>query len=104
MEVTVQIVRFVEEHQPPIVEARLVDAMGRPHTFIEKSAIFTDDWSFTEASAYPQPGAIRCETLAEWRDASGAELVRVTTERPDDIQSTEGLSEFIVPSSQVSTT
>ena len=65
--------------------------------------MFTEDWSLTEASTYPQPGAIRCEALAQWRDSSGAELVRVTTERPDDIESTEGLFEFIVPSSEVST-
>ena len=90
MEVRVQIVRFVMEHQPPIVEATLLDSRGQSHTFVEKSAIFTDDWSLTEASVYPQPGAIRCEALAQWRDASGAELVRVTTERPDGIESREG--------------
>lgn len=86
------------EHQPPIVEATLLDSTGQSHTFIEKSAIFTSDWSLTEASTYPQPGAILCEALAQWRNATGAELVRVTTE----IESTEGVFEFIVSSSQVS--
>src|SRR5438128_12486571 len=103
MEVKVQIVRFVMEHQPPIVEAKLVDSTGRSHMFVEKSAIFTDDWSLNEASTYPQSGVIRCEALSQWRDSSGAELVRVTTQRPDGIESTEGISEFTVSSSQLAT-
>ena len=51
-----------------------------------------------------KPGVIGCEVLAQWRDSSGTELVRVTTERPDGIESTEGLSEFIVSSGQVAAT
>ena len=63
------------------------------------------NWSGREeASTYPQPGVIGCEVLAQWRDSSGTELVRVTTERPDAIESTEGLSEFIVSSGQVAAT
>jgi len=102
MEVQVQIVRFVEEHQPPIVEAQFLDSAERSHTFIEKSAIFTTDWGLDAASDYPQHGAIRCEPLARWRDTEGRELVRITTVRPDGVESTEGLSEFVVLSTQLS--
>jgi hypothetical protein len=34
--VKVEIVRFVDEHQPGFVEVALVDAAGRLHTFVEK--------------------------------------------------------------------
>jgi len=44
VDLPVQIIRFVEENQPPIVEARFRDSIGCLPTFIDKSAIFTDDW------------------------------------------------------------
>lgn len=97
-EVQVEIVRFVEECQPNIVEARFSDSEGRCHTFIDKSAIFSTDWSLDEATKYPQPGVIRCQILARWQAPAGPELVRVTTE----VESTEGVSEFVVLANQVS--
>ena len=100
MTLQVQIVRFVEEHQPPIVEAQFFDSIGRHHTFIEKVAIFTADW-LDASSKYPHPGAIRCEVLSQWRDPQGRELARVTTEKPDEVESTAGASEFEVLSSQL---
>jgi len=96
-ELQVEIVRFVEECQPNIVEARFSDSEGRCHTFVDKSAIFSTDWSLDAATTYPQPGVIRCQVLAEWQVPDGPDLVRVTTE----IESTEGVSEFVVPSNQV---
>lgn len=93
-----EIVRFVEECQPNIVEARFSDSEGRCHTFVDKSAIFSTDWSLDEATKYPQPGVIRCQILARWQVPAGPELVRVTTE----VESTEGLSEFVVLANQVS--
>lgn len=101
MEVPVQIIRSVEEHQPPIVEAQFLDSSERCHKFIAKSAIFTTDWGLDAARDYPQPGAIGCEALARWRDSEGRELVRITTARPDDVESTDGLSEFVVLSTQL---
>jgi len=100
MQLLVQIVRFVEEHQPPIVACELVDAAGSHHTFIDKVAGFSSQWLPAD-SAYPQPGTIRCHVLAHWQDDTGRRLVRVSTERPDGIESTEGVSEFVVLSSQI---
>ena len=100
MNLQVEIVRFVEEHQPPIVEAQFFDSIGRRHTFVEKVAIFTADW-LDASSKYPHPGAIRCEVLSQWRDPEGRELARVTTEKPDGVESTAGASEFEVLSSQL---
>jgi hypothetical protein len=31
-----QIVRFVDDYQPGVVECEFIDANGRPHTFIGK--------------------------------------------------------------------
>jgi hypothetical protein len=95
---TSQIVRFVQEHQPPIVEAQFCDSAGRLHTFIDKSAIFTTDRGLEASSKYPQPGVIRCDELARYQSQDGREMIRVRTE----VESTEGLSEFIVAASQFS--
>jgi hypothetical protein len=94
----VEIVRFVEECQPNIVEARFSDFEGRCHAFVDKSAIFTTDWSLDAASKYPQPGVIRCDVLSRYERPDGREMVRVRTE----VESSEGLSEFTVLASQFS--
>ena len=94
----VDIVRFVEECQPNIIEAQLFDSEGRCHRFVDKSAIFTSDWSLGAASKYPQPGVIRCRVLARWQTPAGPDVVRVTTE----IESTEGILEFNVLANQLS--
>jgi len=98
MELPIEIVRFVQEHQPPIVEAQFCDSAGRLHTFVDKSAIFTTDWALAASSEYPQPGVIRCDELSRYQSPDGWEVVRVRTE----VESTEGLSEFIVLASQFS--
>jgi hypothetical protein len=97
-ELPIEIVRFVQEHQPPIVEARFCDSTGRVHTFVDKSAIFTTDWELEASSEYPQPGVIRCDEVSRYQNPDGREMVRVKTE----VESTEGLSEFIVLASQFS--
>jgi hypothetical protein len=92
----VQIVRFIVDHQPPIVACEFVDAASRTHTVIDKVWIFSEQ-TLDAHSQYPQPGLIRCAVLAEWRDTGGRELVRINT-----IESTEGLTEFVVGRDQVS--
>jgi len=98
--VSIQIERFVDDHQPGFVECRLVDAFGRSHLFVEKLPIVTSAhlWSY---SSYPRTGAIACEILAVSIDAAGRKLAQVNTERPWSVESTEGVSSFIVLSSQV---
>ena len=98
VDLSVQIVRFVEEHQPPIVEATFRDSTGCLHTFINKSAIFTDDWGLCPTTNYPQPGVIRCEMWGRSLGLDGREVVRVRTE----VESTEGLAEFVVFASELS--
>jgi hypothetical protein len=98
VELPVEIVRFVEEHQPPIVEAEFRDATGHSHAFVDKSAIFTTDRGLQATTKYPQPGVIRCEVLGRCDGRDGVKLVRVRTE----VESTEGLSEFVVVANQLS--
>jgi hypothetical protein len=98
----VQIARFVMDHQPPIVACELVDADGRRHTFIDKVWVFSEQTLDVQIE-YPQPGVIRCAVLENWRDGKGRELIRINTADPFQIESTEGLSEFIVLRDQVAT-
>jgi len=94
------VVRFVEEHQPNIVECELIDASGRSHLFIEKSAIVSDT-EFWPTSAYPCPGSVACEVEEELQDPTGNLLLRVNTARPWSVESTMGETVFVVKASQV---
>jgi hypothetical protein len=94
-QLAVQIVRFVDDAQPGWVACEFLDAHGRTHTLIDKAPIFTDKM-LEATSVYPQLGSVGCEVLARWKDASGRELLRVSTAKPCWITSTEELSEFVV--------
>jgi hypothetical protein len=100
MQVRVQIVRYVEDYFPGIVECELLDAAGRLHTFVEKGPVVSDKWPGPE-DKYPMNGIIRCEILERWHDPDGRDLVRVTTEEPDYVETKDGVMEFVVLSSQV---
>lgn len=100
MQLKIQIVRYVDDHFPGIVECELVDAGGHLHTFVEKGPVVSDEWPGPEDS-YPKSGVIRCEILEEWRDPDGRDLLRVTTEQPDYVETKEGVTEIVVLSSQV---
>jgi hypothetical protein len=93
------IVRFVEEHQPNIVECELIDAQGQSHLFVEKSAIVStvELWP---TSTYPLPGVVACEIEEEWKNEAGS-FLRVNTARPWSVESIAGETVFVVNSSQV---
>ena len=97
---TVQIVRFVDSHQPGWVECELVDAEGRRHLIIDKAPVFSAE-NLEADSEYPVTATMRCEVLKRYQDEAGHDLVRVSTTRPDSIESTEGLSEFTVPANLI---
>jgi|SRR5579884_3941837 len=59
-----------------------------------------DEWPRPDDS-YPMSGVIRCEIVEELRDPDGRDLVRVTTEQPDAVETKDGVMEFVVLSSQV---
>jgi len=99
LELDLQIVSFVDdEPQPGLVACELVDAEQHCHTIIDKVLIFVS-FLLDSGSKYPQPGTIRCEEIARWRDDRGRDLIRVRT---PGVETTEGLSEFVVLLSQLS--
>jgi hypothetical protein len=101
VELIVQIVSFVsDEPQPGIVACELVDAEGKGHTFIDKVPGFSIE-TLDSHSTYPRAGAIRCRALDKYLDTNGRDVVRITTDLPDHIESTEGLSDFVVLPSQL---
>jgi len=94
--IRVEIVRFVDAHQPGWAECEFEDAEGRRHVVRDKVPIFTGEVLDAD-SRYPMAGVIRCEVLERFQDATGREMVRVGTAKPDGVESVEGLSEFVVP-------
>ena len=101
MNLAVQIVRYVDNHQPGWVECQFVDAKGRRHAFIDKVPGFTAAHLGPE-SVYPQSAYVSCEVLSTSQDEDGRAMAHITTAHPYDIESTEGLSEFEVYSDQLS--
>jgi len=94
--VAVEITRFIDPHNPGVVEGKLKDAEGIVHTFVDKVPIFTAEL-LDAGSTYPQMGDLECRVLSQSRDAAGRSLVRIRT-----IESTEGKSEFVVLATQLS--
>ena len=100
---TVQIVRFVDPHQPGFVECEFTDADDRRHTLVDKVPIFTVE-DLDGSSAYPRPGGAPCEILLRWKDADGRDLVRLTLTKPVGMESADGRAEFTVLASQLKAT
>ncbi|MGC2260730.1 MAG: hypothetical protein WA594_20640 [Candidatus Sulfotelmatobacter sp.] len=100
MNLAVQIVRFVGwEPQPGLVACEFVDAADRLHVIIDKIPIFST-LALDERSPYPMSGFLRCELVDHFQDSRGRELLRIST-GGDSVESTNGVSEFIVLPSQV---
>ena len=97
---TVQIVRFVDEHFPGWVECVLVDALGEQHLFREKVPVVSTA-CLDATSDYPYPGGVRCLVEEGWQDDAGHSFVRVNTEQPDHVESAAGKTVFVVLPSQV---
>jgi hypothetical protein len=93
----VQIVRFVDDSFPGWVESQFVDATGRVHTLVDKYPLFTAG-ILDAHTQYPRSGEVQCEVLSQSADGRGRELVHI---RVPGIESTEGLSEFVVADTQL---
>jgi hypothetical protein len=99
-EVSIKIVRFIDDDQPGWVACELMDASGYTHTLVDKVPIFTIA-SLDANSLYPQPGFIACEVISRWQDGEGRQLVRINTAKPFGVDSDEGVTEFVVLSEQI---
>jgi hypothetical protein len=95
---SVEIVQFVDDSFPGWVECHFADAAGRVHTLVDKYPMFTAQM-LDAHSQYPQLGEVKCEVLDRNQDGHRGELVRI---RMVGIESTEGLSEFVVLPLQLS--
>jgi hypothetical protein len=91
----VEIVRFVDPHQPGVVECSMSDAWDRQHAFIDKVPIFTTE-DLTETSSYPRRGVIGCDLLRRWLAPEGREIATIDTNNPSHVESTEGQTQFDV--------
>jgi hypothetical protein len=65
--ICVQIVRFVDSHQPGWVECELVDAARPRHIIIEKVPVVTTK-DLDANSKYPALGSVPCEVLKRYQD------------------------------------
>jgi len=92
--ISVQIIRFVDTHQPGWVECEFVDAEGRRHIIIDKVPVLSSN-DLRADSEYPTLGSVPCEVLKRYQDGTGRDLVCVST-ASIGIESKERLSEFTV--------
>jgi hypothetical protein len=94
--IQVEIVRYVDDWQPGLIECYFTDANGRQWLFIEKVPVVTDA-QLDAQSLYPQRGFIACEVFA-----AGVDGVTINTCRPWGIESTDGQTQFeVLPQSVV---
>lgn len=98
--VAIEIWRFVDDHQPGLVECRLVDADGHIHEFIEKGPVVSDR-NLLSDSQYPCAGSIACEVTSEFIDAQGRLLACIDTRLPFGVESSSGETKFVVLLSQL---
>lgn len=73
-ELKVDIVRFVDDYQPGIVECQFTDAEGHRYSIVDKIPRFTAEniWSGSE---YPRVGAVRCRILGGSTNTSDRQLL-----------------------------
>jgi hypothetical protein len=97
-----QIVRWVSDDQPGLVECQFKDAFGCNWSIIEKEPVVTnvDVWS---NRVFPQPAWIACEICSQSRDDAGREIAEITTKSPCAIAAADGTDSFRVFTGQLIT-
>ncbi len=100
MMLSVEIARFVDNYQPGIVACEFCDSNGDRDTIIEKAPIISLEILDAD-SQYPRPGVVRCVILSRSLDDDGRNLVTISTEHPDFIESIEGTTTFVVLENQL---
>lgn len=93
MAIKIQVISHVDKAQPGWVECRFYDAWDKEHTIHEKVPIVTNN-ILDENSEYPQEGIIACEFIEKWVDQTGREIYTVSTDKPWDIETIDGLNKF----------
>jgi hypothetical protein len=88
-----QIIRWVSDDFPGVVECRFADRFGREWAIIEKLPILTVA-DLRSNSRFPQPALVACEVIAKHQDDAGRAIVDITTMTPWAITATDGTSSF----------
>lgn len=91
--IKVQIVKFIDDHQPGFVECRFFDAMSNEHIVEEKVPVVTSV-NLNEYSLYPLGGVIACEILSTKQNQDGKLIATVTTSKPWGVETIEGITQF----------
>jgi hypothetical protein len=97
---SVTILRYLDDAYPGWVECAFRDAFGREHLFREKLPIVTNE-SLDADSGYPRPGTIACENVDQWKDDKARVIVRIDTDKPWGCESIEGVTIFDVLPEQI---
>jgi len=98
LELPIRITKYLgDDPQPGICECAFVDADNRTHVIVDKVLIFVNRL-LSEQDSYPIAASIPCQVLDAWTDATGKELARIKVEW---VESTEGVSEFVVLKKQL---
>ena len=100
--VNVLIAKWVDNYEPGSVECELTDAHGRKWRFVEKLPIVTRD-SLHVSSVFPQRGVIACEVISNSIDVAAGAVAEIDTTRPWGVESTDGVTRFVVRSEQLMT-
>ena len=92
-EIKIKIIRLTDTHQPGFVECLFPDAWGAVHVVHEKIPVVSCE-NLWVGSIFPADGVIRCEIINEWIDDNGRKLITVSTEKPDCIETVDGINQF----------
>jgi hypothetical protein len=98
--IKVTITACVDDYQPGVVACEFDDADGKTHRFIEKAPVVSER-QLDRLSPYPLEGIIACEVQQRFAGGDGNRLVEIDTEKPWGIESTEGLTVFVVHTEQL---
>lgn len=88
-----EIIKWVSDDFPGVVECRFVDRFGREWVVVEKLPVLTDA-NLRSNSRFPQPALIACEVVARRQDDAGREITDITIETPWAIEATDGTTRF----------
>lgn len=98
-ELRVSVLQVTDDAFPGFVVCELRDSSGRVHRFEDKWAIFSEEAHLS--LRLPVPGYIRCRVVTALHAPDGGDLLRVSTVEPDNVESLEGETEFLVARNQV---
>jgi hypothetical protein len=93
--IRVAITRYVSDDQPGFVECEFLDAHGHRWVFVEKIPIVTCE-TLDDRTRYPRPGVIACTVVGRRPDAARGQIILVSTQHPDYVESVDGVDQFEV--------